>query len=138
MDWRVKSLGSVAFFVAGMLALRAAGRTGAAPNLVMSLTVGVAAAACVAASPGWRASVSSLGRREALLLVAFGLAFFAGNALYFQGVVEAPNPGYARGLMAAEVVALAVIAWVVGDPLSARGALGVGLVSAGIALSATG
>jgi len=65
-------------------------------------------------------------------IVLFGVMFFAGNALYFDGLVSAPNAGYARALMTVEVIAVTLLsALIFGARVQMRQGVGVVLVTAG-------
>jgi len=70
-----------------------------------------------------------------LWVLLFGAASFVGNALFFQAVTDAPNPGYARALVAVDVVALTLLSVAFfGSRLTLSDGLGVAAVCGGIAL----
>lgn len=151
MQWTAKVLLAVAFFVSGMLCLVQAQRVharlgggytlGPHANVVMTLVGAVIALFIVSLSTDVGAqtrhlfSESRLRTRVVPWVIAFGLLFFVGNMVFFDGLVEAPNAGYARALMTVEVVALTVLsALLFGDAFMLRQVMGVVAVVIGAVL----
>jgi len=130
---------AVLLFVAGILSLTKAndyyphGSIGVYGNIVFSLTLGALA---VASLPFTGQRLTELYRtdyRIIILLFVFGAAFFIGNSFFFQGLTQAPNPGYTRALMTLEVVLLTVIsALLFGKPISWQKAIGVLITVVGV------
>jgi len=162
-SWVPHTLGSVVFFVSGMLCLVKArsvnetsvhaqteredngGGFGGAANLVMALvsaTVSLVALGVLFASGSTpaiyreftRLTAGGISTRTVLpWVVAFGVLFFVGNLLFFEGLVRAPNAGYARAVMSVEVVLMTVLtALLFGSQLSWQAFLGVVIVVTGI------
>lgn len=156
MPWLTNTLGSVAFFVSGMLCLVKAQRNndynsrvhihdvGSAANLALGFVGAALASAAVGSAAAF--GTPRVGRDFLALLrdtdvapwvAAFSVLFFVGNALFFKGLVQAPNAGYARAVMSVEVVFVTVCsAWLFGDSLSAVTLFGTVLAVAGIAIVA--
>jgi uncharacterized membrane protein len=79
-------------------------------------------------------------RREVLpWIITFGTLFFLGNMVYFNGIVKAPNAGYARALMTVEIILLTLLtALFFGSSLSARQVVGIFLVTVGAVVVSVG
>jgi len=147
--WVFEVLASVVLFVTGMLCLVKAQRNynhnrvsiGRQANLLMAFVAAALALLVLAASSNIRSGFAAVFRephlRRSVLpwMLAFGALFFAGNMVFFSGIVSAPNPGYARALMTLEVALLTLLsAWLFGSHLSARQGAGIVLVILGAAL----
>lgn len=145
MSWVSEVLVSVAAFVAGMLCLVKAGRNmrttqsaatiGTSANFVMAFVSSVLALGILAASGARRRELYGILSSTTEVLpwvLAFAVLFFVGNMFFFNGLVNAPNAGYARALMTVEVGALAIMSWLLfGSPLSVQKSVGIVLVVVG-------
>lgn len=159
MTWVLSVLFSVALFVSGMLSLVKAERNhasfskrtspspsaypiGVSANITMSVVSVILAAVFVTLSQNFRENnmwpllYREHERRNVLpWLVLFGTLFFLGNMVYFDGLVKAPNAGYARALMTVEIVILTFLtAWIFGYEIGAVQIAGIVLVTVGAVL----
>lgn len=152
MNWIAAVLLAVAFFVTGMLCLvkaqRVRSQMGAAKrslgiyaNFMMAFLSAVLALVAIGVSKEYREGFGEIFttpvQRWYVLpwIIAFGALFFLGNMLYFDGLVSAPNAGYARALMTVEVIALTLLAALLfGDEIEVRQFIGAVLVSVGAVL----
>lgn len=150
--WLLLVVASVVFFVAGMLCLVKGQRNasqvsqivhvGGVANLMMAF-VGFSISVIVLA--GFRRSGLSrdffaLFDREHVSsvlpwVVAFGALFFIGNMLFFNGLVLAPNAGYARAVMTIEVVAMSMLtALFFGSEITLQALIGIVFILTGVSL----
>lgn len=145
LPWTAQILISVVAFVSGMLCLVKAGQNygsasliGAPANLVMAFVSSLIALGLLAASGTRREQLYRIvtsGPDVALWTLGFAVLFFVGNMFFFDGLVSAPNAGFARALMTVEVGALAVMSWLLfGAPLPLSKVAGIVLVVIGAVL----
>ena len=150
-SWVLSVLFSVALFVCGMLSLIKAERNnthlshpsaypiGVSANITMAVTSLILAVAFVSMSRDFREHnmrpllLDDHERRDVLpWLVLFGTLFFVANMVYFNGLVQAPNAGYARALMTVEIIILTLLsAWMFGSDVGTIQAVGIVLVTLG-------
>lgn len=148
--WVLSVLFSVSLFVCGMLSLIKAERNnihlspsaypiGVSANITMAVVSLILAVTFVLVSRDfrehnmWPLLLHEHERRDVLpWLVLFGTLFFVANMVYFNGLVQAPNAGYARALMTVEIVILTLLsAWIFGSDVGTIQALGIVLVTIG-------
>ena len=151
MFWVLQILTSVIAFVSGMLCLVRASRNmkasdpskktmaiGIPANIVMAFISSILALCLLAVSAKQREDLTDVIRLWKSVLpwvIGFAILFFLGNLFFFEGLVKAPNPGFARALMTIEVGALAILSWFLFDaPLSLMKILGILFVSVGAVL----
>jgi len=151
--WIAKTLVAAACFVIALLALKRAASTkdtsspqpiGLAANVVMAYVGAALGTVLLLTHADTRARFRSLFSSSSsggtfssplLWVLLFGAASFVGNALFFQAVTDAPNPGYVRALVAVDVVALTLLSVAFfGSRLTLSDGLGVAAVCGGIAL----
>lgn len=158
-DWVGNTLLSAAFFVTGILALKQGqnaddedrGPLGQVPNIMM-VYVGSAIATVLLVLDGtarsrvWQLLTPRSGAGypfwtptpSLLWVLLFAVAFFLGNMLFFQALIDAPNPGYARALMTIEVVAVTLLSVVLfGSRLTLRHVVGITAICTGVAIVST-
>lgn len=155
-SWVTTVLTSVVFFVIGILSLKQADRAfgdvraSPRPSLgpianVMLVFVGAILGFLVLAVDASTRKVfvdffAHPASRTRVLpwIILFAVAMFVGNALFFVGLVQAPNPGYARAVMSVEVVAVTLLSTVLFDArLTTTGIIGVICVAVGVVLLTT-
>lgn len=155
--WTTYILGSVAFFVAGVMSLSQANRNfgnastftisnnhiGYSANIVMSLVSTALALVSLIWMYLFGFDTPARKQFEAVIsnntvlpwMLAFGAFFFMGNTLFFSGLVRAPNPGYARAVMTIEVVIITVLSAIIyGSPLGIQTGIGIVLACIGIVM----
>lgn len=148
MNWVLQILASVVAFVSGMLCLVKGGRNlsaqkgkmaiGNSANIILAFVSTFLAFILLAVSHVRRDELAQIvSLKESVLpwVLAFAVLFFLGNTTFFDGLVNAPNPGLARAFMTIEIAALAIFSWLLFDaPISWLKALGIVLVTIGAIL----